>query len=463
MNKRLKAARHKKGWSQEDAADAARVATRTYQRWEYGTHYPNFESRRFLREAFGATDEELGLDLVAYVEASQGDEQQIATPTLQELASLSDLLKGKGDRMVRFDESKRKTLQKLLTMAKAAAVAPLVLADVESRSSSPGILPSQAVGNNFDLDLVDRYTEALRGLLAKGDAQYVLHASQDLYSKLLQGHPSSRDIRLAEAQLCLGMLVGAAQEYALPWYQRDQAVMQTYNHIEDNILCKFDVSSTLQLEYARLLAKRGRQHRVLWQFEACVRECEDGLAALRDVDDYSLRTHFLVERAHIEATRGDELLWMRKLDEARRGALDMKIADRGPALSQVDYMQGEGYKRFAFHTQKDLSMSIREKYANFALGQFTQWQGATIELPGFEDLVVQVSRAQCLILVDPDEAIHLAKQLGKQAEQRYPALLDKIHRVIFLAQQRLLMGSSEFSHIFKEASQSAYHAGRNIL
>src|SRR6266567_31718 len=392
MNKRLKAARHKKGWSQEDAADAARVATRTYQRWEHGTHYPNFESRRFLREAFGATDEELGLDLVAYVEASQGDEQQIATPTLQELASLSDLLKGKGDRMVRFDESKRKTLQKLLTMAKAAAVAPLVLADVESRSSSPG------------------------------------------------------------------MLVGAAQEYALPWYQRDQAVMQTYNHIEDNILCKFDVSSTLQLEYARLLAKRGRQHRVLWQFEACVRECEDGLAALRDVDDYSLRTHFLVERAHIEATRGDELLWMRKLDEARRGALDMKMADRGPALSQVDYMQGEGYKRFAFHTQKDLSMSIREKYANFALGQFTQWQGATIELPGFEDLVVQVSRAQCFILVDPDEAIHLAKQLGKQAEQRYPALLDKIHRVIFLAQQRLLMGSSEFSHIFKEASQSAYHA-----
>jgi transcriptional regulator with XRE-family HTH domain len=88
MNKRLKAARHKKGWSQEDAADAARVATRTYQRWEYGTHYPNFESRRFLREAFGATDEELGLDLVAYVEAFQGDEQQIATPTLQELASL---------------------------------------------------------------------------------------------------------------------------------------------------------------------------------------------------------------------------------------------------------------------------------------------------------------------------------------------------------------------------------------
>jgi hypothetical protein len=141
----------------------------------------------------------------------------------------------------------------------------------------------------------------------------------------------------------------------------------------------------------------------------------------------------------------------------------MKIADRGPALSQVDYMQGEGYKRFAFHTQKDLSMSIREKYANFALGQFTQWQGATIELPGFEDLVVQVSRAQCLILVDPDEAIHLAKQLGKQAEQRYPALLDKIHRVIFLAQQRLLMGSSEFSQIFKEASQSAYHAGRNVL
>ncbi len=213
----------------------------------------------------------------------------------------------------------------------------------------------------------------------------------------------------------------------------------------------------------RLLAKRGRQHRVLWQFDECVKECEDGIVYMRMIDDSPLYTHFLCERAHIEATRGDELLWLRKLEEARRGTLDMNMMDREKALNQVDYMQGEGYKRFAFQTQKDLPITMREKYARLALSQFSQWNGATIELPGFEALVVQVSKAQCLILIDPEEALRLAGRVQKQAEQRYPALLDKVHRVIFLAQQRLQMSGSDFLQMFKEVSSSAYHLGRNIL
>lgn len=200
---------------------------------------------------------------------------------------------------------------------------------------------------------------------------------------------------------------------------------------------------------------------MLWQFEECIKECEDGLVFLREGDDFSLRTHLLCERAHIEATRGDELLWMRKLEEARTGALDMNPPDREKALNQVDYMQGEGYKRFAFHTQKDLPIAVREGYAKLALNQFTQWQGTTIELPGFETLVVQVSKAQCMILIDPSEAIDLAGELGRQVEKRYPALLDKIHRVIFLAQRRLQMSDREFLQIFEE--EAAYHTGRNIL
>lgn len=455
MNEKLAFARMKKGWSQQEAADAAQVAVRTYQRWEHGKCVPNFASRRLLRNAFGATEEELGFGLPhPQSMPDPGEAQQVARLTHQELVALAEILEAGGNLL---DEAKRNTLRKLLALIGASMGVSLVYA-----ASEPVPAPQlSTVGNSPDLDLIGSYTEALQELLAKGEAQYVMRASQSAYYRLLQEYPYSKDVSLVGTQLRLGMLVAASQEYALPWYQRDQAIIQTYNQIENAIIRNRDVCNpSLQHGYAQLLAKRGRQHRVLWQFEECVKECEDGLASLREIDDSSLRTHFLCERAHIEATRGDEPLWMRKLAEARLGALDMKPTDREKALNQVVYMQGEGYKRFAFQTQKEFPLSVREHYARLALKHFTQWNGATIELAGFESLVAQVSKAQCLILLDPDEALHLAGQMRKRAEQRYPALLDKIQRVVFLSQQRLQMKSSEFLEILREP---AYRAGRNVL
>lgn len=455
MNEKLVFARMNKGWSQQEAADAAQVAVRTYQRWEHGKCVPNFASRRLLRHAFGVTEEDLGFDLPhPQSMPDPGEAQQVAELAYQELAALAEILETGGNVL---DEAKRNTLRKLLALIGASMGMSLVYT-----ASEPVPTPRlSTVGNSPDLDLIGRYTEALQALLAKGEAQYVMRASQSAYDRLLQEYPASNDERLAETQLRLGMLVAASQEYALPWYQRDQAVIQTYNQIENALMSNRDVRNpSLQHGYAQLLAKRGRQHRVLWQFEACVKECEDGLTSLREIDDSSLRTHFLCERAHIEATRGDESLWMRKLEEARLGALDMKPIDREKALNQVDYMQGEGYKRFAFQTQKAFPLSVREHYARLALQHVTQWNGATIELAGFEALVAQVSKAQCLILLDPDGALHLAGQVRKRAERRYPALLDKVQRVVFLSQQRLQMKGSEFLEMLKEP---AYRAGRNVL
>jgi hypothetical protein len=138
----------------------------------------------------------------------------------------------------------------------------------------------------------------------------------------------------------------------------------------------------------------------------------------------------------------------------------MPLADREKAFNQIDYMQGEGYKRFAFHVRKEIPMPMREAYAQYAHDQFARWDGATIELPGFESLVVQVSRAQCLILLDPKSAIESARQLGKSAQQSYPALLDKVHRVMILAQKRLQMKSDDFLQVFDEP---IYQTGSNIL
>jgi transcriptional regulator with XRE-family HTH domain len=480
-NYQLRAAREEKLWTLEEAAEQVGVNVQTFWRWEMMGQRPRPDAMRSLRAVFGRLPEELGFGRssanagrIQWAEETVSDEglAPTSTPTRQK-SSFIQLTPGQGafllsllkeSTMAHFDPKKRKTLQQILDVL-GIALAGSQLGDPErwEQLALTQQKPLEAIGHHLDLDIIDDYTESLRALLARGEAQYAMRASEKLYNKLMHEHPYSSDLRLAETQLRLGMLVGAAQEYALPWYQRDQAVIQTYNHIENTIIQKFGVNSSLRCEYVRLLAKRGRQHRVLWQFDECIKECEDGIIYMRTIDDSPLYTHFLCERAHIEATRGDELLWLRKLEEARRGTLDMNMMSREKALNQVDYMQGEGYKRFAFQTQKDLPITVREKYARLALSQFSQWNGATIELPGFEALVVQVSKTQCLILIDPEEALRLAGRVQKQAEQRYPTLLDKVHRVIFLAQQRLQMSGSDFLQMFKEVSSSAYHLGKNIL
>ncbi len=77
--------------------------------------------------------------------------------------------------------------------------------------------------------------------------------------------------------------------------------------------------------------------------------------------------------------------------------------------------------------------------------------------------MANVSRAQCFILLDPEQAITLAKQQKTIAEQHYPALLAKIYRILFLAQQHLQMNSGEFLQVFQGTSHTAYQAGANIL
>lgn len=290
-----------------------------------------------------------------------------------------------------------------------------------------------------------------------------MQAAHQLYQRFNQETTSALDIHFADLHLRLGFLVAAAQEYALGWYQRDQMVVQTYDHMEQAILRRWDGNPHFQHAYARLLAKRGRQHRVLWLFDLCEKECAEGLAFTAASDDYSLRTHFLCERAHIEATRGNELPWMNKLDAVRSGVLSMPTPEREKALHQIDYMQGEGYKRFALHTQKDFSLPQREKYAKLALHHLQQWNGSTIEAPGFESVVASVSRAQCFILLDPEQAMILAEQQKMLAEQYYPTLFAKISRILFFAQQRLHMDNDAFLCLFQGSSQVAYQAGANIL
>lgn len=419
---RLILARKSRGLSQEVAAGLVGVSRNTWSDWEQGRSDPYPLNIGELCRMFEVKDP-AELDL-------------------------GPALSVGGDSM--SESSRREILKQVALALGLAVVEPLY-------TPSSAFTQSSALN---DLDLIDNYIEALQRLLIKGEAQYVMQTAKNLFTKLMQ-KSQERDMRLAETQIRLGMLVGLSREYALPWYQRAQAVMKIYNQIEAEIISKYPTKNdSLRHHYARLQAKKSRQNRVLWQFEECEKECKDGISSLQGIEDYPLQTHFLCERAHLEATQGDESLWIQRLEEARVGVLSMPLADREKAFNQIDYMQGEGYKRFAFHVQKELSMPMREAYAQYAYDQFTRWDGATIELPGFESLVVQVSRTQCLILLDPKSAIEQARQLGKSVQQSYPALLDKVHRVMLLAQKRLQMKSDDFAQVFNEP---AYQAGSNIL
>jgi hypothetical protein len=406
---------------------------------------------------FNASSNKISLDLV-YEALKQGIME--ATLTLGNQTAPNTFLLEQGSGMAHFDSTKRVALRQIAALLGEVASGYQIFKGLEWQGQIP-VQPQTS--KSVDLDLIENYIDALSTLLAKGEAYYVMHASQKLYHQFVQENLSAEDIRLADIHLKLGFLVAAAQEYALAWYQRDKAVVQTYNHMEHTILHQFDGNRYFQQAYARLLAKRGRQHRVLWRFDLCEKECEDGLALTNEFDDYSLRTHFFCERAHIEATRGDQVLWMNKLEAARTGALNMPPIEREKALKQINYMQGEGYKRFAFHTQKAFSFAQREKYAKLSLNYITQWDGTSIELPGFETCVANISRAQCFILLDPGQAIALAEQQKLLAEQRYPALLAKIYRIVFLAQQRIEMTSDEFLQVFQGTSYTAYQTGLNIL
>ncbi|GCE16748.1 helix-turn-helix domain-containing protein [Dictyobacter kobayashii] len=426
--------RRQRNLTQKDLAARTRLSARTIWCAENSISI-SLDSRKRICTYLKKTAEELGLN------ASDPDKAWGQ-------GAMEDSTIVGGSIVGQFDETKRDTLRMM-----AGLTAGAYLTGTREQ-------PAEAKGANesVDLDMINDYTGALHKLFEKGESSYVLQQSQRWYDKLEPRQRQSQDIRLAELSMRLGMLMCAAQQYILPWYQRDQTVIHTYNHIEESIFQKFPLKGSLVSAYAQLLAKRGRHYRVLWQFDASIKECEHGLTLAKAADNFPLYTHFLCERAHIEVTCGNETGWLQKLEEARRGVLGNE--NQAKALNQIDYMQGEGYKRLAFHAQKTLSFATRERYANVALSRLNQWDGATIEIPSYESLVIQTSKAQCMIFTDPESALRLTDQLRKPAEQHFPTLLDKIYRVEFLAHQRLQTNKNAF---LRTLHTSVYRAGKNVI
>jgi DNA-binding XRE family transcriptional regulator len=436
MDHPLKVARVKYNLTQQQLATEVGVSARTISTAESGGRI-GLDARRRLCKYFKISAKDLKLS-----EPNPEPPDPASSTVLVKFSKQGDTV------VVQFDESKRETLRKLLTLIGVSTVT--IGSEIFSKTST---------ATTLDLEVIENHADALSRLIANGEARYVVQQSKRLYDILAQQHPG--DSHTATTQFKIGMLLASAQEYTLPWYQRNYSVIHTYNMLESDVLPKCVLNASLL--HLKLIAKRGRYRRVLWQFDDGVNECEAALLQLEPGEDFSLYTHFLCERAHIEATRGDEMLWLHKLEGARRSVLALEGVEYTKALNQINYIQGEGYKRFAYHTRKDYTLIEREKYADLALTHFNKWDGATIEDPTFEAMVVQTSKAQCMILVDPDESLRLAEQVRTQATQGYPTLLDKVHRIEFLAHRRLTASDEHFLQIFRGTSNSAYEIGGNVL
>lgn len=294
----------------------------------------------------------------------------------------------------------------------------------------------------IDLDLADDHAEALHRLRDRGDAQYVMQSAHRWYEKLYREQPTAKDTRYASTQIRFGILLGAAQESGLSWSRRGPIAIRTYKHVEEAVIYRYNLN-TFRQEYANLLSHSAPLYREIGKYEEGIQEFNDALYWVERVDDPLLRANLLRSRAHIWAAQGEELRWRYAIEEARRDALLQEDQYSEMALGMVGYVTGEGYKRFAFTTREELPLNERIRYANLALESFAQSR----DILGKESLsyymLAGVSEAQCLVWVDPEEALRRLGTMREQVKRLYPSLLEKMKRTEQFAHKRLLLKRGE--------------------
>lgn len=136
QNTRLRAARLAKCLTLAAAAAIANVSIEAYSRWEYGTQEPRLSSLLLLCTGFDMTAEDLGFGHLVKPSRrreSTSAEEQLPLVTLQltrqQVTELSSLLQG--DNIMKFDSSKRKLFEDILTAAGVVLATPLATVDPE--------------------------------------------------------------------------------------------------------------------------------------------------------------------------------------------------------------------------------------------------------------------------------------------------------------------------------------------
>jgi transcriptional regulator with XRE-family HTH domain len=140
-NERLYRARLKMRWSQEKAAENAKISRKTYIELEIGKRTPQISTLDLLCAAFHASPHELGYNSIGQpltegsiaLPDSIGPSQSndVISFTREQAEWVAHLLHT-GENAMKFDPSKRATLLKVLESAGIVLVAPY-LRDTETR------------------------------------------------------------------------------------------------------------------------------------------------------------------------------------------------------------------------------------------------------------------------------------------------------------------------------------------
>lgn len=324
---------------------------------------------------------------------------------------------------------KRRDFLKLVRDTGTCAIIP---GTMKSMTASTPLLMKYA---SVDLDHADYALSTLQDHFQRGNANYVLREARYYFNLLEQAALPSRMARAAEIQIRFGMLLIRAQECILPWYERAAPTISAYNRIEATVLSKLSRRSYSRY-HAQLLARRAPLHREIGNMRKSLEQFTQALNyCLGEVADSELLVELYYSRAHSWAIQGDERLWKIDLDHAKQYAQQASSIDSNMARL-ITYTEGEGYKRLAFNMYLGLPKERRARYAAQGIAclkhshlEKSQWVGHAI--------LSQVAEAQCLILLEPEEAIRRAECLRGTAQQLYPSIIQKIDHTINAARQRL--------------------------
>jgi transcriptional regulator with XRE-family HTH domain len=301
------------------------------------------------------------------------------------------------------------------------------------------------------LSLLDVVQDSWRSDPAMVSPRLILMQARATYETLLSGTRYSRDFELALLTIRAGIRWAQAEEAVLPWFARSRQAIKTYDHVEqfviEQVAERFKRNpdfAEIEHEHAKLIALRAPLYREIGDYDVSIAQAEYGARLARSIDNVTLLTDLLRNRAHVRAVQGQRDSWEEAMDAAEAGQGRRSIGNMALRALHT-YHVAEGLRRLAFDHRRRLSLPTRMRYAEEAIAQFALYRQ---QLAGWDlqdvavgtsrhPLIPRVSEAQCRIWLDPNGALVELTTLRAQAAHDHPSLVAKIDFSMECARQLL--------------------------
>ncbi len=319
-------------------------------------------------------------------------------------------------------------------------------------SAAPPNLPFLTLERSLGrtLDDIEREVISLRERRNRGEVAAAYGEAHALFRRLfdypLPVTTMAKSPELARVKLRVGFEHCEAQAAALRWYERAGEMMRTLDRMEADVLRHFPPRE-LASEYGHLVNLRapllreqpaaahgsaGGPDESIWQFTWAFESLMPWIV------EPILKVELLRNRAHTYLLRqgdGDLARWRTDLTTAASVAAAIRGPEREAFRALVEYSWGEGYKRLPDMpglTPRQRAQHVRQAMDALAAGDADfrtrmHWQGYS--------LLARIAAAQCVAWQDLDEALRQGEHLRADALRTYPALAQKVDRMMSSARQ----------------------------